>query len=275
MAWVKIESSVSRHRKMQQAGPAASWLWICGLCYCQEGLTDGFIPFEALPYLGVKSPSTHVSRLVRAGLWDHVEGGWRIHDYLEHNKPASEVRRIQGERRRAGSEGGRQSGHARRASDEAHAEATAEATAKQVASATAKQTANPALTASTATATATDPAVRTAPAVAFRPAPLIAKRRGDAAFEGPRVYITHRQHRDFIGLRNHPGAEAELFAWYEQVSEDWTTGAHQGDSPGSDMFQFWRARFDERWPPQAKPQASGRQNPVDAWLDRKKAEGRA
>ena len=44
MAWVRIESSVARHKKFQQAGPAASWLWLCGLLYCQEGLTDGVIP---------------------------------------------------------------------------------------------------------------------------------------------------------------------------------------------------------------------------------------
>ena len=58
MAWLKIESSVARNRKFVQAGPAPSWLWVCSLAYCQEGLTDGYIPREALPYLGVKNGAT-------------------------------------------------------------------------------------------------------------------------------------------------------------------------------------------------------------------------
>lgn len=107
MAWLKIESSVARHRKFVQAGPAAAWLWVCGLAYCQEGLTDGFIPREALAYLGVKNLRPLVSHLVAAGLWDEVDDGWQVHDYLAHNKPASEIRRINSERRAGGKLGGR------------------------------------------------------------------------------------------------------------------------------------------------------------------------
>ena len=79
-----------------------------------------------------------------------------------------------------------------------------------------------------------------------RTAPLVARRRKDAAFEGPRVYVPQRAHSDFVALRN--GAEAELFAWYEQISEAWTMGVHQHDEPGADMFAFWKARYAERWP---------------------------
>lgn len=107
MAWIKVESSVSRNRKFVQAGPAPSWLWLCGLAYCQEGLTDGFIPHEALTYLGVKNAPQLAAHLVKAGLWDVDEGGWRVHDYLEHNKPASDIRRIHKERSAGGKLGGR------------------------------------------------------------------------------------------------------------------------------------------------------------------------
>lgn len=108
MAWVRIESAVSRHRKFQHAGPAASWLWLCGLAYCQEGLTDGFIPAEALPYLGVPAPSKLACKLVLAGLWEACDnGGWQVHDYLRHNKPAAEVQRIIHERKEGGKLGGR------------------------------------------------------------------------------------------------------------------------------------------------------------------------
>jgi len=165
MAWVRIESSVARHRKFQQAGPAASWLWICGLAYCQEGLTDGFIPVEALPYLGVKSPVRQAAALVAAGLWQACPGGWQVHDYLDHNREASTIRRVQDDRRKAGSEGGRASALMRRvlavqqgaeASPKQVASATTEANLKQGAEANLKQPANPATD-----RTATDLYVRT------------------------------------------------------------------------------------------------------------------
>lgn len=114
MAWLKIESSVARNRKFVKAGPAPSWLWVCGLAYCQEGLTDGFIPTEALEYLGVKNSKQLAAHLVTAGLWDVVEGGWQVHDYLEHNRSQADVEAIRQARRDAGAEGGRASGESRR-----------------------------------------------------------------------------------------------------------------------------------------------------------------
>lgn len=75
---------------------------------------------------------------------------------------------------------------------------------------------------------------------------LISKRRLDAAWEGPRVYVPQRCHRDFVALRN--GAEAELFAWYAETSEAWTDGPFKAAETGPDMFAFWKARYAEKWP---------------------------
>lgn len=110
MAWVKVESSVSRHKKFIDAGPEASWLWVCGLCYAQEGLTDGFIPEQALHYLGVKRPDRLKDRLVAVRLWDAVPGGWQIHDYLEWNKDAASIRLTRERRANGGKQGGRPGG---------------------------------------------------------------------------------------------------------------------------------------------------------------------
>jgi hypothetical protein len=107
MAWIRIESSVARNKKFVKAGPAPSWLWLCGLCYCQEGLTDGFIPREALPYLGVKNAPQLAAFLVKSGLWDEVEGGWQVHDYLSHNRSAAEVAELKDRRGSGGKLGGR------------------------------------------------------------------------------------------------------------------------------------------------------------------------
>jgi len=80
-----------------------------------------------------------------------------------------------------------------------------------------------------------------------RPAPLVTRRRRDAAWEGPRVYVPQRLHADFLALR---GAESEpvLLDWYQRVSEAWTDGPRAGDEPGPDMFRFWKDRYGEEWP---------------------------
>lgn len=115
VAWMKVETSVARNRKFVMAGPAPSWLWICGLAYAQEGLTDGFIPRETLLYLGVRNARQLAHNLVATGLWDEVNGGWQIHDYLAYNKPASDVQRIQRDRQVAGAAGGKASWNKRQA----------------------------------------------------------------------------------------------------------------------------------------------------------------
>jgi hypothetical protein len=132
MIYVKVEVSVPQNGKFLQAGPAPSWLWLCGLCYCQNGLTDGFIPAVAIDHLGVKNARRLADHLVRAGLWDEVKGGWRVHDYLKHNKSADQVRAGKEGKRAAGAIGGQASGEARRKAD-----------SKQSASLNTKQSANP------------------------------------------------------------------------------------------------------------------------------------
>ena len=107
MSYARVESSVRTNPKFITAGPAPSWLWLCGILYCQEALTDGFIADATIDYLGVKNARRLAGHLVRAGLWEVVPGGWLIHHYLKHNKPAREVERIKKERAEGGRLGGR------------------------------------------------------------------------------------------------------------------------------------------------------------------------
>ena len=151
MAWVRVESSVRTHVKFLAAGPAACWLWLCGLAYCQEGLTDGFIPTQALPHLGMKAPHASQVKLVAVGLWDEVPGGWYAHGYLEHNRSEAEVETIRQERRKAGGHGGAASwapsGGRRRQQNVSKASATV----------ISKESAAVSASTVTATATATEP----------------------------------------------------------------------------------------------------------------------
>lgn len=107
MTFLKLETSARFNRKLIKAGPPAAWLWLCGNLYCQEALTDGFISAEALEFLGVKGARKFVGALVTAGLWVESDGGWQVHDYLEHNRSADEVARLKQIRRENGKKGGR------------------------------------------------------------------------------------------------------------------------------------------------------------------------
>lgn len=102
----RILTSVPRHPKFLRAGPAASWLWLAGVCYCQDALTDGFISTEAIHALGVPKPLPLAAVLVRERLWQPDENGWRIHDYLDHNNSAEYINKVRQERKAAGSKGG-------------------------------------------------------------------------------------------------------------------------------------------------------------------------
>lgn len=93
MAWIRIDDQIADHPKFLKAGAVASWLWVSCLAYCQRYLTDGFIPEQILPRLGtVRNAKALAERLVEVRLLERVEGGYRVHDYLEYNSSAQEVK---------------------------------------------------------------------------------------------------------------------------------------------------------------------------------------
>lgn len=95
MAWMRIDDRVRTHPKIVKAGPAPGWFWFCGICYCREHLTDGFIPTEMLaslcPGVGIGSARRHTQVLVRVKLWHETDGGYQVHDFLDWNPSRAEV----------------------------------------------------------------------------------------------------------------------------------------------------------------------------------------
>lgn len=95
MAWVRLDDQAPRNNKMLKAGPAACWLWVCGIAHSQSQLTDGFISLDVLSMIGVSGVS-RVKKLaevlVAVGLFDRVDGGYHVHDYLEFNASAEDVK---------------------------------------------------------------------------------------------------------------------------------------------------------------------------------------
>lgn len=83
MAWVRIHDGAMSHPKILSLTASAFRLWVGGLSYCQQHLTDGLIPVAALSVLlGTKADA---GQLIAAGLWRTSDTGYIVHDYLEWN----------------------------------------------------------------------------------------------------------------------------------------------------------------------------------------------
>jgi hypothetical protein len=105
--WSKLDDAFPDHPKIQAAGPTAAWLFVCGLCYCNRLLTDGFIPLsQARRLADIDDPDAAIRMLVDVGLWQRIEGGYAVHDFLAYNPTRGQVKRVQLDRQRAGSKGG-------------------------------------------------------------------------------------------------------------------------------------------------------------------------
>ena len=109
MAWAKIDDKFYDNPKVRKAGKEATCLYLSGLVYSSNQLTEGFISDAALglvAYKGfVENEQTYASVLVDCGLWDQVEGGYIIHDYLEYNPTKEEIEEARARKSAAGKKG--------------------------------------------------------------------------------------------------------------------------------------------------------------------------
>lgn len=232
MGWVRIDDNAPYHRKMLQAGPAACWLWVCGLAYCQRMISDGFIPSEALPMLGVGNWKKPLGFLVSSGLWHKVEGGYEIHDYLEWNATKDE-REAQVERKRQLTLDRVQRHRAKRNTDEGNASVT-RVTESSV-------TPPPLLSSPTPLhSTPTPPASRGSASLLVGPLEF-AKLQEKHAFVGVRLRIPNVLHGELRTKLGGENPESRLQAWYSALDE----GLEQSGEPIPDVFTWVRPRFVE------------------------------
>jgi hypothetical protein len=93
MPWIRLDDQFPDHPKVVAAGPVAAWLYVCGIGYCNRLLTDGLIPRGQVRKLAdVENATELADQLVKVGLWEEVEDGYRIHDFLEYQPSAEQVK---------------------------------------------------------------------------------------------------------------------------------------------------------------------------------------
>ncbi|MFD4257759.1 hypothetical protein ACFWR9_09005 [Streptomyces sp. NPDC058534] len=92
MPWVKLDDRFPSHRKVALLTDRAFRLHVSALCWASENLTDGRIADRELPLVAkVRNVKATAQQLAEAGVWDRIEGGWEIHDYLDYNPSREQV----------------------------------------------------------------------------------------------------------------------------------------------------------------------------------------
>lgn len=96
----------TRNRKVAPLTDATFRLWVGAIDYSKENETDGLVAAAALSAIP-RGPAgggwrrAHLAELEAAGLFEPVEGGWLVHDYLDYQRSAgSDERSRERERER-------------------------------------------------------------------------------------------------------------------------------------------------------------------------------
>lgn len=94
MTWVKVDDQFFRHPKARRAGKDGRMLYLTGLAYCTANFTDGHIHADALRLVAAEAEvrASTAKVLVEVGLWEVVEDGYVVHDYLEYQPSAEKMR---------------------------------------------------------------------------------------------------------------------------------------------------------------------------------------
>jgi len=115
MAWAKLDDKMPRHPKMLSVTVVARWLYVAGLCYSQEHLTDGVLPqsIARVLYEEPEAAEKAVEELVGVGLWERCPAGFHVHDFLDWNPSKRQVMAARKAKARAGTMGGKAKARAR------------------------------------------------------------------------------------------------------------------------------------------------------------------
>lgn len=89
MTWFKVDDNLAFHRKVVAAGNAAMGLWVRAGSWCAQQLTDGHVPEHMIGLLGTPAQA---AKLVKAGLWVEVAGGYEFHQWAGRQPTAKAVR---------------------------------------------------------------------------------------------------------------------------------------------------------------------------------------
>lgn len=88
--YARIHGTITWHRKTLAVSDAALGVWVRLLGHCAEHLTDGFVPEATARAVSSRSPRA-LQALLQAGFIEPTDGGYRLHNYLEHNASREQI----------------------------------------------------------------------------------------------------------------------------------------------------------------------------------------
>lgn len=92
MPWVKLDDRFPSHRKIDLLSDRAFRLYVSALCWSSENLTEGHIPDANVTRIAhVRNTKATAKELEERGLWERVDDGWQIHDYLDYNPTRASI----------------------------------------------------------------------------------------------------------------------------------------------------------------------------------------
>ena len=77
-------------RRLRRTMPSAISAFVIMLSYCGDNLTDGFVDSDTAEFV-LDITTQELDALRQVGLIETVDGGYVIHDYLEHNRSRQQV----------------------------------------------------------------------------------------------------------------------------------------------------------------------------------------
>lgn len=91
LPWVRLDSNIATHDKVLRLlalrdGHRAFTLYICALGWAGGHGTDGHVPAYVLPH--IHGTEKHAQMLVEVRLWEYVDGGYDIRNYVERQELA-------------------------------------------------------------------------------------------------------------------------------------------------------------------------------------------
>lgn len=257
--WAKLEIGYLDHPKFLALNANAICLWHEGKNYCEKFHTDGLIPRDALQlfrFRGSKAiellttpcatPKPDGSRY--AALWEVHPVGFKMHDYLDHNDCRDEVMsRLEdaedaAELRRLGNRDRQRKARADRKAKIAALKDGVTDLSRIPERDVPRDRRGPTETV-TLTLTSTPPSGGVAPA---RMAPLHTTHKKHA--HCGRICMHAGLFDEFVRRRNHDGADREIRDWASAVDLEWQEGGPYAHLEPGDSFDFWKARYAERWP---------------------------
>ncbi len=107
--WVKLDDGMPEHPKVEALSDNAFRAFICSIAYSGRQLTDGYLPAQ----VAHRYANGSLGELTDSGLWEIVEGGYVVHDYLEYQRSKADVLELREARKEAGAKGGKASSRAK------------------------------------------------------------------------------------------------------------------------------------------------------------------